>query len=139
MNTVRESRSNGFTLIELLIAVAIVAILVLVAIPAYTGYVERATRADAHSALLSTAQRLERCFTRNNSYTNCPGLAFPFFSEEEFYQIQIAGGTGPLQGSLTATEFRLRAVAQGRQTRDADCPVLTFDHRGNRLPANCWN
>jgi type IV pilus assembly protein PilE len=67
--------ARGFTLIELMIVVAVVAILAAVAFPAYTQYVEQTRRADAQSALLNAAQNLERCFTRNNSYANCPDPA----------------------------------------------------------------
>ena len=54
--------SKGITLIELLAVVAIVAILAAVALPVYTGYMQRARRADAKTALeqLRAAQEMFR-------------------------------------------------------------------------------
>lgn len=65
------SAQGGFTLIELMIAVAVIAILASIAVPSYRGYVERATRTDAHAGLMEAAGQLERCYTVNNSYANC--------------------------------------------------------------------
>jgi type IV pilus assembly protein PilE len=58
----------GFTLIELLVAVAVVAILSAIAVPAYTDYVRRAHVADAQKALASSATDLEQIFADRRSY-----------------------------------------------------------------------
>ncbi len=58
------------TLIELMIVVFVVALLAAVALPAYQGSVRKARRAEAKAALTTCAQRLERYYTENNSYTN---------------------------------------------------------------------
>lgn len=108
---------RGFTLIELMIVVAVVAVLAAVAIPAYTQYVEQTRRADAQSALLNAAQNLERCFTRNNSYENCPDPAGP--SPDGFYNIT---------SDLGETTFTLTATA----VRNDACSPFEIDERGNR-------
>jgi type IV pilus assembly protein PilE len=109
--------ARGFTLIELMIVVAVVAILAAVAFPAYTQYVEQTRRADAQSALLNAAQNLERCFTRNNSYANCPDPAGP--SPDGFYTIT---------SDLGATTYTLTATA----VRNDACSPFGIDERGNR-------
>ena len=60
---------KGITLIELLIVIVVVAILAAIAIPLYTGYTQRARRADAKTALeqLRAAQEMWRA--ENGSYS----------------------------------------------------------------------
>lgn len=126
-------RIRGFTLIELMITIAILAVLLGLAYPAYTGYVERSRRADAISGLLQTAQQMERCFTRTNTYSGCG--TFPAASPDGHYSI-----TAPTQ---TATAYSLSAAPTGAQSDD-DCGTFTLDHRGikGNDPENttdrCW-
>jgi len=130
-------RDQGFTLVELLVAIAILAIIIAVAIPAYGQYVVRANRGEGKVALLQTAQALERCFTRYNAYNDddC-NLAFPLDSENDWYSIDV---------TRTAATFTLTATPQASQaTRDAACGNLTVTHTGLRGVsgsagvADCW-
>ena len=54
MKTLKRNVQSGFTLIELMIVIAIVAILVALAVPAYKDYTVRATF-QAPSALTNTS------------------------------------------------------------------------------------
>src|ERR1700709_710648 len=63
-----RGRPGGFTLIEIMIAVAIIGILVAVALPSYTSYVQRARRADARTQLLLAAQYMQRFYAANDQY-----------------------------------------------------------------------
>ena len=120
----------GFTLIELMIVVAIVAILAAIAFPSYARYVEQARRADAKSALMDAAQRLERCYTQTNTYVGCTVAAT---SPDGYYTI-----TAPTQ---TATAFTLSAAPTGVQT-DSPCGTYTLDSDGTRGSGGdndrCW-
>ena len=61
--------SAGFTLIELMVAVAVVAILAAVALPAYSDYVKRARITEAVSGLADMRVKMEQYFQDNRKYT----------------------------------------------------------------------
>ena len=63
-------QARGFTLIELMIAVAIVAILAAVALPAYDSYAQRGKIAEATSSLSELRLRAEKFFADNRTYQN---------------------------------------------------------------------
>ena len=139
----RKDVGKGFTLIELMIAVAILAIVIAIAVPAYTNYVTRTNRTDGHKLLTETAQALERCFTRFGSYTaaNCAlgqSATYPIDSENGWYSLEWA------DQDIDTTSFTLTAKPQGAQeTRDqGKCDALTLSHRGERGQEGngdrCW-
>lgn len=64
----QPSRSKGFNLIEVIIAVVIIGILAAIAYPSYQRYTTQSRRADAQSAIMQTANRLEKFFGYCNSY-----------------------------------------------------------------------
>ena len=138
--TIMQKFNRGFTLIELMIVVAIVAILAAIAFPSYARYVEQARRADAKSALMDAAQRMERCYTQNNTYIGC---TVPAASPDGYYTIALGGAVNP----TTATFFRLSAtrVAGGAQAGDTRCGDYWLDSTGDRGVNNasrtrdeCW-
>ena len=162
MQTNKQTTQTGFTLIELLITVAIIALLAAVAVPAYTGYVEKARRSDATTGLTKIAAELERCYTQFSEYDNA-GCSFGFVSngalrnvthadlvrgipsEEGDYDLTIA----PRAGSTAAQSYVLTATATaaGRQANDDICDTFTLTNVGekNSTPAPaagadnpCW-
>lgn len=139
-----RNRQRGISLIELMTVVVIVAILGAIAVPSYRGYMLRANRTDAKTALMFYAGGLERCYTRYNNYhldTNaavgCPSVALPAASENGHYQITV---TVPPDYAT----FTLTATPQGQQTKDTGCGNLTLDYRntrgitGTKTVAECW-
>jgi type IV pilus assembly protein PilE len=125
--------NRGITLIELMIVIVIVGILAAIAYPSYARYVEQARRADGKAALLDAAQRLERCYTQNNTYVGCN---FAATSPDGFYAIAST--------SQTATAFTLTATPQGQQAGDTRCGTYTLQSDGTRAASGslgadrCW-
>lgn len=129
-------RVRGFTLIEVMIVVAIVGIIAAIAYPAYGNYVRESRRSDAHLALLSGAQAMERCRSTSFSYAAC---TIPATSPNELYTIALT--------TQTANTFTITATAAtgGVQAQDSDCLTITLDHVGTQGPLGsggeesvCW-
>jgi type IV pilus assembly protein PilE len=136
---------RGVTLIELMVVMAIIGIIAAIAIPSYRRYVVRANRSDAKTALLQTAQALERCYTNSTPYAYdsavCDAaVTLPFTVPSGHYVIDAAGG------AVAAQTFTLTATPQGAQaTDDPDCAVFSLSQTGVQgvvgatLPAlDCW-
>lgn len=125
------NKMRGFTLIELMIVVAIVAILGMIAVPAYNNSTIKARRSDGQTALMDVMAREERYFTERNTYTtSLAALPASATSQEGFYTISAAAC-----GSGVTSCVILTATAQGGQAPDGN---LTLDSRGQKLPADKW-
>jgi len=129
------TRQRGFTLIELVIVIAIVAILVAIAVPAYQDYVVRGRRTEAMTGLADLQLRQEQFRTNNPSYS----LASPAFPvpTSTFYTFSIP--------TATATSYVVRAAATAAQRADTDCPQFEIGFNAGvtiRRPSpdtnNCW-
>ena len=150
----RDSQ-QGFNLIEMMIAIAVVAILAVVALPAYEGSVQRSARTEAQGALMELAQFMERNFTTNNCYhrtdRNCAAVWVAGQNGSVVLPINRSPRTGAVihyninfQGNPLSTSFIIRAVPRGGQAND-ECGTLSVDHRGVRearrngaLVQGCW-
>jgi len=64
----RAGSAPGFTLIELLIVVALISILVAIAVPSYTGYVNKQRMRAAQADLVVLAADVENAFQRTLAY-----------------------------------------------------------------------
>lgn len=110
-------RARGFTLIELMIAVAIVAILASVALPAYQDYVRRGKIPAATAALGQGRIAMEQWFQDNRTFVGaaCPsnGKDFSFACNTDAATFLItATGTGSMAGfSYTINENNARTSA----------------------------
>jgi type IV pilus assembly protein PilE len=135
---------RGFTLIELMIAVAIVAILAAVALPAYRDYILRGQLADARNLLSASAAQLEQFYQDNRNYgstaTAC-GVAVPTSARFTF---TCNWGTG---GAPFGTNQAFLLIATG--TGGTTGFTFTINQRGEQrstaLPSgwgtatvNCW-
>jgi type IV pilus assembly protein PilE len=134
-------RNSGFTLIELMIAVAIVAILAAVALPAYTDYVTRGKIPQATNNLASMRIRLEQYFQDNRTYVGAcvDGTSASLPSPDSFTY------TCPI-GNLTANTYTVVATGTGSMagfvyTINQDAARITTglpSAAWGTAPVECW-
>jgi type IV pilus assembly protein PilE len=122
---------KGITLIELLIVAVIVAILAGISIPLYTGYMQRARRTDAKTALeqLRASQEMRRA-ERGSYLTDLVALRTTW------------GGppspSGDYNITMVATSTTFTGSATPNTARQASDGALTIDQNGTKLPADKW-
>lgn len=121
-----RSAQRGVTLVELMVVMVILAIIAAIAIPTYRQQVIRSNRSDAKTALMQTAQTLERCFTRVSTYTGC--VVLPVASPEGLYSVSA----GEDDEDITGTTYLLTATPQNGQAEDEECQRLEVNEAGVR-------
>ena len=136
----RVKRTSGFTLIELMITVACIAILAGVAYPSYLGMISKGRRADAKSALLDVAQRMERFYTERSTYVGASLGATGIYaatSAQGYYTLAIT--------AQSASAFTITATPTGAQAGDG-CGTYSYNQAGAKsvgggatlTSATCW-
>lgn len=123
---------KGITLIELLAVIAIVGVLAGIAIPIYTGYMQRARRADAKTALeqLRAAQEMWRA--EKGQYS----ISLAALQNTMAAPANTVGDYTIALNSATATTFLGTATPNtARQIPDG---TLTINHNGVKNPADKW-
>jgi type IV pilus assembly protein PilE len=142
-------KQQGFTLLELLVTLAIVGILTAIAWPGYGAVMRRAQRDEARLALLGIQYAEELRYQSRLAYG------------DQLTDPVAAGGLGLAERS-SAGSYRLsvelrdegqryvasaRPVAQGRQSGDRACALLTIDETGRHAASDaqgrdttalCW-
>lgn len=98
---------SGFTLVELMIAVVVVAILSMIAMPSYNQYVMRGKIPDATSNLAGKRVQQEQFFQDNRTYVGGTGCVADTTTSRNF-DFSCTG--------VTATTYVLQAVGKGSMT-----------------------
>jgi len=125
--------SRGFSLLELMIAVAVVAILAMIAIPSYTVQLVKGRRSSAEAVLLDIAQRQQQYFLDARVYAPdwaTLGTTIPV-NVSAYYKILTAPGAG-LPPNFTASATPLPGTAQAGDV------TLIIDQTGAKTPAGTW-
>jgi type IV pilus assembly protein PilE len=142
-------KQHGFTLLELLVTMAIVGILTAIAWPGYGAILRRAQRDEARLALLGIQYAEELRYQNLLAYGD--RLAEPLARGGLGLAERSSGGNYRLAVELRNDGQRYlasaRPVAQGRQSGDRACALLTIDEAGLRTAADadgrdttalCW-
>jgi type IV pilus assembly protein PilE len=154
-------RQPGFTLVELMIVCAVLGIIAMVAIPAYTDQIARGRRGEAKTALLRGAQQMERFYTTHNCYPSnttacsetglaCSGGANVTTSALALCAASINAWSGDnashskytVTVTTNAQDFTLTATP-ATSTTDPKCGTLTIANTGGKTSsagtsAECW-
>ena len=129
-------RSNrGFTLIEIMIVIAIIGIVMTIAMPSFTEYLNKGRRTEVAGLLSEQAQILERHYSKSCVYTNATGLS----TGNDYYSITP---------TLTDQTFLLMATRKSGTAMATDkCGDFTLTNTGVRSMVNataglttkdCW-
>jgi len=162
-----DADGKGFSLIEVLAVLAIIALLVSLALPAYRGQVLRAKRVQGQAALLKTMQQQERYYSQHNRYlafsagaARAEGVEgadggaqvaeFAWWSGEggeegaarSAYELDAAACLGSTIVQCVLLRARPGTERVDAQFRDAECGTLTLSSTGERGSAGpaalCW-
>jgi type IV pilus assembly protein PilE len=124
--------NRGFTLIELMIAVAVVAILAMIALPTYTAQMVKGRRSSAEAALLDIAQREQQYLLDVRSYSALATLNTTIpVDVSTYYTIAIVPAAGP-PPTFTASATPIAGTAQAGDV------VLTINNTGVKTPTGTW-
>jgi type IV pilus assembly protein PilE len=127
---------RGFTLIELMVAIAIVAILSAVALPAYTAYVQRSRVPVALDALASYATRMEQRYQDVGNYGTGSACAVTLPTADNFAVSCSLASSGQ---AFTATATGSGQMAGYAYTIDSAGVRKTTAHPKGVPSANCWS
>ncbi len=129
-------KCSGFTLIELLLVVAVVGILAAIAMPAYSGYIQKSRRTDATVAMRAVQFAQEKYRGNNTTYGSLLQIGMPATTESGYYTIAVSSETA------TGYVVTATAVAGKSQTSDTGCTTIQLQQSAGTIsttPSACWS
>ncbi len=134
----KQAIARGFTLVELMIAVAIIAIITAVALPAYNEYVTRSRLTEAFSSMATAAAAAEQYWSNQTPRTyvnfnasrswpqNTANFSYALAADPSTFTI-TATGQGAVSGFVFTIDQnntrRTAAVGSGWSMPSGDCWV----------------
>ena len=119
------TKKRGFTLSELLVAVAIVGIVSMIAIPSYSSTIALANKHETISYLLSLQIKQERYWLSEGKYSGLSGLPAPNIEGVTLKYTESKNGNYSIVASL------------GFLNESNPCRLLTITPH-EHLPHGCW-
>ena len=129
----RRLSARGYTLVELMVTVAIIALLVTAAVPAYRAYGEKLALVDGRNRLVELMYLEDKYFAEKGTYTVDLIKHLDIedtLSDKGRYRITAAACGG---GIAECVHLSAAPVID-----DSGLQTLTLDSRGARTPQKLW-
>ncbi len=133
-----QKKIRAFTLMEVVVALLIVAILAVIAVPSYRSYITKGNRSDAIQTLLAVQLAEEKFRMTNTTYGDLTAVwSGVTGTDGGYYSLGIS--------NLSGATYTITATAVGNQASDADgstsCASLVLAYANgttNKTPTACW-
>lgn len=132
----KRGNERGFTLIELMVVLAIMAILVAVALPAYNSQVRHSRRTEALQVLQDCALRQERYRADNPTYGTAVQAGCQT-APSTYYTFTVTGNTATAFSAI-ATVIATTDQARDKQEGVACSPLSLNQARAKGPNPVCW-
>ncbi|MDP9107584.1 MAG: prepilin-type N-terminal cleavage/methylation domain-containing protein [Pseudomonadota bacterium] len=149
--SVATRSDHGFTLLESMLALALLAICLALALPAYDSARQRVRRAEGKAALLRLMQQEQQIFAQRGSYVafsatsgNPDQTGLRWFSGDtpasSAYEIEAVSCSGATLAQCVVLRAQAGTARVSRASRDSQCALLTLDSVGRTYPLvqGCW-